>query len=177
MVLVVRGTGDASSLVPSIRQAIREVDPAVAVATVATMTEHLRTRSAIRRFALAVFQVFAGVALLLAALGLYGVLAGSVTERTREIGIRSALGATRRRLLTMIVRHALALTLVGLGFGLAAAVFLTDLLRSLLFGVTPTDPATFAAVALLLLVVALVAASIPAWRAARVDPAEVLREE
>jgi putative ABC transport system permease protein len=176
-VLVVRGDADPSQLVPSIRRVIREIDASVPVSTVATMTEHIQTRAATRRFARAVFQVFAGVALLLAGLGLYGVLSGSVTERTREIGIRSALGASSGRLLAMVVRHALMLTLIGMSVGLVSALFLTGLLRSLLYGVTPTDPTTFALVALLLLVVALAAASIPAWRAARVDPASVLREE
>lgn len=177
LVLVVRATGDPGSLVPSIRQAIREIDPAVPIATVSTMTEYIRARAAIRLFARAIFQVFAAVALVLAALGLYGVLAGSVTERTREIGIRSALGAPRGSLLALVVRHALKLTVIGMAIGLGGALALTQLLHSLLFGVTPTDPATFAAVGLLLLLVALVAAGIPALRASRVDPAVVLREE
>ena len=175
LVLVVRGTGDPSRLVPAVRQAIREVDPAVPIATIATMEEHIRTRSAIRLFALAIFQVFAVVALILAALGLYGVLSGSVTERTREIGIRSALGASRSRLFGLVVRNAMTLTLLGMGIGLAGALLLTRLLQSLLFGVTPTDPTTFAVVGLLLLAVALAAATIPAWRAVRVDPGTVLR--
>ncbi len=177
MVLVVRGTGDPASLTPLLRAAIREVDPGVPIATVATMTEQIRNRTAIRRFALAVFQAFGGVALLLAALGIYGVLATSVTERSREIGIRSALGASRRILLGAVVGQALGITLLGMGVGAGGALLLTGLLRSLLFGVSPADPVTFGVVGMVLLGVALVAASVPAWRAARVDPAVVLREE
>jgi putative ABC transport system permease protein len=176
-VLVVRGERDPKALLPSILRAIREVDPGVPVATIATMAEYIRTRSAIQRFALEVFQVFAGVALLLATLGLYGVLAGNVTERTREIGIRSALGAPPRRLLGLVLRHAMMLTLIGMAVGLGAALLLTRVLRSLLYEVTPTDPATFAGVGVLLAVVALAAASIPGVRALRIDPAVVLREE
>jgi putative ABC transport system permease protein len=177
MVLVVRGATEVGKLLPSVRAAIQEVDPGVAIVTVSTMDEQIRTRTAIRRFALAVFQVFAGAAVLLAALGLYGVLSGSVSERTREIGIRSALGAQRRQLLALVVRHALALTLLGMGIGLVGALFLTDLLRSLLFEISPNDPTTFLVVALLLIGVALAAAGMPAWRAARVEPAEALRGE
>jgi len=177
MVLVVRGSGEVAALVPQIRAAIREVDSRVPIATVATMTEHLHNRTATARFALAVFQAFGGVALLLAALGLYGVLATGVTERFREIGIRSALGATRSTLLGGVVRRALVLTGLGLGIGLGGALLVTGLLQSLLFGVSPTDPVTFSVVVLLLPVVALVAAGLPAWRAAGVDPAVVLREE
>jgi putative ABC transport system permease protein len=177
LVLVVRAAGDPGSLVPSIRQAIREIDPAVPIATVSTMTEYIRARAAIRLFARAIFQLFASVALGLAALGLYGVLAGSVTERTREIGIRSALGAPRASLLALVIRHALTLTAIGMAIGFGGAMVLTQLLHSLLFGVTPSDPATFAVVALLLVLVALVAAGVPALRASRVDPAMVLREE
>jgi putative ABC transport system permease protein len=176
-VLVVRGGRVPAQLVPAIRRVIREVDPAVPVATVATMADHIQHRTATRRFARAVFQVFAGVATLLAALGLYGVLSSGVAERTRELGIRSALGATRRRLLALVLGHALRLTLVGMSVGVAGALLLTGLLRSLLFGVTPTDPTTFLVTAVLLLLVALVSASVPALRAGRVEPAVVLREE
>ncbi len=177
MVLVVRATGDAAALVPQVRQAIRAVDPRVPVATVATMTEQIRARSATGLFARAVFQVFGVVALLLAALGLYGVLATGVTERFREIGIRSALGASRGVLLGGVVGQALRLTVFGMVVGLGGALLLTGLLRSLLFGISPSDPVTFLAVGVVLVLVALVAASLPAWRAAGVDPVVVLREE
>lgn len=177
MALVIRGPRDVSSLLPAVRRAIHTVDPSVAIATVATMDEHIRTRTAVRRFVLEVFKVFAVAAVLLAALGLYGVLSESVAERSREIGIRSALGARRGQLLALVVRQAMVLTLAGMGIGLAGAWFMAGALRSLLFGVSPADPLTAATVAALLLVVALVAATAPAWRAARVDPAVVLREE
>jgi putative ABC transport system permease protein len=176
LMLVVRSAGpDPASLVSAIRQAIREVDPTIPIATVATMDEHIRTTAATRLFARGIFQVFAGVALLLAALGLYGVLAGSVTERTGEIGIRTALGAQRHRILGLVLNDALRLTAFGLGIGLAGALLLSRLLESLLFGVGPTDPVTLAAVTIVLLGVALVAASVPAWRAARVEPVVALR--
>jgi putative ABC transport system permease protein len=151
------------------------MDPTIPIATVATMDEHIRTTAATRLFARGIFQVFAGVALLLAALGLYGVLAGSVTERTGEIGIRTALGAQRHRILGLVLNDALRLTAFGLGIGLAGALLLSRLLESLLFGVGPTDPVTLAAVTIVLLGVALVAASVPAWRAARVEPVVALR--
>lgn len=177
-VLVVRSTGaDPVTLVPAIRQAIREVDPTIPLASVATMNEHIQTTAAIRRFARAIFQVFALVAMLLAGLGLYGVLAGSVAERRGEIGIRGALGAPRHRILALVARHALGLTFTGLLIGLGGAVFLAQLLRSLLFGVTASDPVTLGVVTVLLTLVALAAAGVPAWRAASVDPAVVLRGE
>jgi putative ABC transport system permease protein len=178
LVLVVRSAGpDPASLVSAIRQAIREVDATIPIATVATMAENIRTTAATRLFARGIFQAFAGVALLLAALGLYGVLAGSVTERTGEIGIRTALGAQRHRILGLVLSDALRLTALGLGIGLAGALALSRMLESLLFGVTPSDPVTLTAVTVVLLGVAMLAAGVPAWRAARVEPVVALRAE
>ena len=130
-----------------------------------------------RRFAFVLFQVFAVVALLLAAAGIYGVLAGSVTERTRELGIRAALGASRNGLLGLVVRQGLVLTAVGLAMGAVGSLLLSHFLQRLLFGVGSTDPVTFAGVVLLLTAVALGACWAPAWRATRVSPLEAIRGE
>jgi len=130
-----------------------------------------------RRFAVILFEAFGLVALALAAIGIYGVLAGIVAERTREIGVRLALGAQRSDVLHLVLRQGLTLTLSGVGVGLLAAWAITRLLTRLLFGVTPTDPFTFGGVVLLLVTVALVACLIPARRATKVDPIVALRCE
>jgi putative ABC transport system permease protein len=124
-----------------------------------------------------VFGVFGLVALTLASVGLYGVVAHGVTERTHEIGVRLALGADRKNVLALVVSQGFSMALVGTVVGLAAAAGLSRSLQGLLFGVTPTDPATFTAVVAILLAVALVACSVPAWRAARLDPSVALRIE
>jgi putative ABC transport system permease protein len=120
---------------------------------------------------------FAAVALVLAAIGLYGLLSYMVTQRTLEIGLRMALGAQRADVLGMIVRRGLALTLIGVGTGLAISMLITRLLSGMLFGIPPTDPVTFAATAALLLLVGLAASCVPAFRAARMDPMKTLREQ
>jgi putative ABC transport system permease protein len=130
-----------------------------------------------RHFNLLLFGVFALAALLLAAVGLYGVLAYSVAQRTHEIGIRLALGAQKRDVLWLIVRQGLGLTLLGVALGLAAAMALTRVLQNLLYGISATDPATFASIALLLISVACLASFIPARRATKVDPLIALRHE
>jgi putative ABC transport system permease protein len=177
MVLAARTRGDPAALAPAVRAAIRSVDPSLPILHTATMDEVLAGTAQSRRFAFVMFQVFALVALLLAAAGIYGVLAGSVTERTREIGIRSALGASRGGLLKLVVGQGLTLTLTGLAVGTAGALLLSRFLGGMLFGVGPRDPATFAAVTVVLLTVALGACWAPAWRATRVSPLEALRGE
>jgi putative ABC transport system permease protein len=140
--------------------------------------ENLVTASqAQRRFAMIIFEAFALVALILAATGLYGVLAGSVTERTREIGVRAALGATPAMILRLIVRQGVWLTLLGIAAGIVGALAASRALISLLFGISRLDPMTYVEVTAILLGVSVIACWLPAWRAAHVDPAITLRAE
>jgi putative ABC transport system permease protein len=178
MSLVVRTTySDASALAPAVRQAIWSVDRAQPIARVATMHGLLATLSAERRFSLILFEAFALSALILAAAGIYGVLAGSVAERTREIGVRAALGATRGNILALILRQGMTLTGFGIVLGLAGAAAASQAVATMLFGITRFDPVTYFGVIALLGIVSILACSIPAWRAARVDPAITLRAE
>ena len=177
MSLVVRTKGDAASYAPAIRSAIWSVDKDQAIVRVATMEHLLAQSQAERRFALILFEAFALVALLLAATGIYGVLAGSVAERTREIGVRAALGASRGDLVRLVVGQAMTLTLLGVIAGLVGAIAASRALITLLFDISRLDPVTYAGVVGLLLAVAAVACSIPAWRASRVDPSITLRAE
>lgn len=177
MALAVRTRGDPAALAAAVREAIKSVDPTQPILNVATMEQVLTATARQRRFTFVLFQVFALVALLLAAAGIYGVLNGSVTERTREIGIRSALGAPRAGLLGMVVRQGLALAVAGMLVGGAGAMVLTQFLQRMLFGVGARDPLTFAAVVAVLLTVALGACLHPAIRATRVSPLEALRAE
>jgi putative ABC transport system permease protein len=175
--IAVNGDVDAASLTPSVRAAIAAVDPALAVAKVTTMREVVRDMSAPQRFSATVLTAFAAGALLLAAIGLYGVLAFGVAQRTREIGVRLALGAARSEVLGLILKQGMMLVGVGLVIGLAGAVAATRVLRSLLFETDVYDPMTFAIVAVLLAVVSLAACYVPARRAAVVDPMVTLRTE
>jgi putative ABC transport system permease protein len=177
MLLAVRTKTDPTPMVPVIQSQVWSVDPTQPVADIATMEQRLGDSLAQLRFNAFLMALFAGVAALLAAVGLYGVMAYLVGQRTHEIGIRLALGAQRRDILRLIVGHGLALTAVGLVVGLAGALALTRFMTTLLFGVTPTDGFTFASVALLLTTVALLACLVPARRAARVDPMVALRYE
>ncbi len=175
--LAIRTRGDAAALAPAVRDAIWSVDKDQPIARVATMESLLAASASERRFALILFEAFGLVALLLAATGIYGVLSGSVTERVREIGVRSALGATRGSILTLIVRQGMTLTMVGIAIGLTGALAASGALVTLLFSVTRLDPMTYAGVVVLLLGVSAVACWIPAWRAACVDPSITLRAE
>lgn len=175
--LVVRTDGDPAAFVPDIRQAIWSVDSAPPIARVATMEGLVAASEAERRFARTVFGIFAVAALVLAGLGLYGVIAGSVAERTREIGLRSALGASSAQIVSLIVRQGMTLAAIGVSMGLAGAAATTRGLETLLFGVTPLDPLTFGAAVVLLAGVAMTACWIPARRASRVDPTIALRSE
>ena len=168
---------DASQLTPAARAEVKAFDANQIIWRVQTLEELLGTSVAPRRFNMLLLGVFAGVALVLAAVGLYGVMSYSVSWRTHEIGIRMALGARRADVLRLVVRQGMTMTLIGLVIGLVGAFALTRLLIGLLYGVSPTDPITFTAVSIVLLVVALLACLLPARRATRVDPIVALRTE
>jgi putative ABC transport system permease protein len=177
MWFVVRSHGDAASLAPAVRNAVWSVDKDQPVVRVSTMDDLLAGAAAERRFALVVFEAFGLVALALAAVGIYGVLSGGVTERTREIGVRSALGASRASIVSLVVREGMAVAGLGVAAGVVAAVAASRTLATLLFGVSPLDPLTYAGVGALLLAVGAVACWMPAWRASRIDPSVTLRAE
>jgi putative ABC transport system permease protein len=175
--LVVRGRGDPAVLAPAIRQAIWSVDKDQPIVRVATMDDLLAVSAAQRRFVLILFEAFGLVALVLAGTGIYGVLSGSVTERMREIGVRVAVGATRRDILALVIRQGMTLTGLGVLIGLSGALLASQALITLLFGVSRLDPATYLGVIALLTGVSAIACSVPAWRAAQIDPATTLRAE
>jgi putative ABC transport system permease protein len=177
MVLVVRTQGDPASLIPLVRREVAAVDPQQALFAFQTMDDLLATAGSRRRFQTSLLAAFAALALLLAAIGVYGVMAYTVAQRTREIGLRLALGARPRDVVAMMLRKGLLMTLTGMACGLAGAVGLSRLLTNLLFGVSALDVPTFAAVSALLLLVAALAAYIPSRGAARVDPLMALRED
>ena len=177
MTLVVRTSGDARRLVDPVLGAIKAVDPDQPAYAVRAMTEVLNQSLAIRWFNTVVVSLFAGSSLLLAMVGIYGVIAWAVRQRTREIGVRMALGAQRKSVLALVLGRGLRLAAAGIVLGLIGAIPLTRILRSLLFGVAPTDPLTFAAVPVLLVSAALLACFLPARRAAKIDPMEALRYE
>jgi len=177
MSLIVRGRDRPAALAGPIREAIWSVDRDQAVVRVATMDDLVAASAAERRFALTVFEAFALAALLLAAAGIYGVLAGSVAERTREIGVRAALGASRTSILVLVLGRGMTMTAFGIGLGILGAAAASRVMAALLFGISPLDPVTYAGAIALLAGVSLVACGVPAWRAARVDPARTLRSE
>jgi putative ABC transport system permease protein len=177
MTLVIRTDGDPLALAPAVRQAVWSLDKDQPVVDIRTMEDLLWVSLARARFSTVVLGVFAGMALLLAITGIYGVVSYSVAERTREIGIRVALGAQRSDVLRMVLRQGLILAGFGIGIGLAAALALTRLMTSLLFGTSASDPTTFACVAGLLLMVALSACCLPARSAMKIDPMVALRYE
>ena len=177
MQLAVRTAADPDSMVSAVRAQIRDVDPDQPLYHVATLQQVLSESLAPRRFNMLLLGIFAGIALALATVGIYGVMAFSVTQRTHEIGIRMALGAHKRDVLKMVVGQGLKLALLGVAIGIVGAFALTRFLSSLLYAVKPTDPLTFISVSLILIAVALLACYIPARRAANVDPMVALRHE
>lgn len=177
LTLVIRSKRDPSALIPAARRAIWSVDRNQPIFSVATMTALVSGTEAQRQFTLVLFTVFAVIALLLAAAGIYGVLSGTVNERLGEIGVRSALGASRNNILGLVLRQGMVLTGAGVLVGLLGAVLLSRVMARMLFGVSPVDTVTYAGVVALLLGVSTAACWLPAARAARVDPAVTLRAE
>jgi putative ABC transport system permease protein len=178
MALVVRtAAADPTAIASSIRSAVRQVDKDQPISNVQTMDQLLADSVARRRFNMLLLGIFAGVALVLAAIGIFGVMNYSVTQRTHEIGIRMALGAQPGDVLKMVVGQGMVLALIGVVLGLGAAFVMTRVMSNLLFGVSATDPVTFTGVSLLLSVIAFLACYIPARRATRVEPVIALRYE
>ena len=175
MTVAVRGSADPAAMVSAIKKELQYLDPDLPMYHVRTMEQQVGESLARRRFTMLLLGVFASVALALATIGIYGVMAYLVNQGIREIGIRMALGASRRNILSLVVRQGMALALSGVTIGLAVAFLLTRLMRSLLFGVEATDPTTFAVISLFLAMIALFASYIPAQRAARIDPVISLR--
>jgi len=177
MTIVVRADGDPMALVGPIRAEVRRLDPSLPVANARLMTDVVDASLATPRLTGTLLAIFASLALLLAGVGVAGVLSYLVSRRRREIGIRLALGSSRVAVLGLVVRRGVAYASMGIAAGILAAFFLSEALAGLLFGVPPRDPVTFAAVAAILLAIAALASAVPAWSAARVDPLEALRGE
>jgi putative ABC transport system permease protein len=175
--LTVRSSLSPAETAAAVRRIVRDIDPEIVVGQLRTMEQLVEEAGARRRFQAVVLAVFAGVAVFLPLVGLYGLMAYSVKQRTAEIGIRMTLGASRARVITMVLRQGLGWVAAGIAIGLAGAYALTGVAASFLYGVTPTDPVTFAAVPVFLLLVAITAGLIPAWNAAWINPVEALRNE
>ncbi len=175
--LVVKTEVDPASLAATVRKTVWEIDKDQPVSNIRTMEDILLDSIARQRFSMLLLAIFAGVALILAAVGIYGVMSYSVAQRTHEIGIRMALGAQTGTVLRLAVGYGLKLVVAGIVIGLIAAFALTRVMATLLFGVTATDPATFTLISLLLICVAAIASYIPARRATKVDPIIALRYE
>jgi len=175
MTVALRSSADRAGVLSAVKRELRALDPDLPMYYVRSMRQRVDESLARRRFSMLLLGVFAGVALVLATIGIYGVMAYLVSQGTREIGIRMALGATQRDVLGLIVRQGMTLAISGLAIGLAGAFLLTRLIRSLLFGVEATDPLTFVGISVLLAFMALLASYIPAQRAARIDPMVSLR--
>jgi putative ABC transport system permease protein len=177
MTLVLQANQSPATLVPSVRRIVAAVDPSQPLFDIETMRERLHDFESLQRFELFALGVFAALSVLLVAIGLFGVVSYTVTQRTREIGLRIAVGAPRATILLAVLRESVLIALAGSAAGLALSLALTRTLAASLFGVTPHDPWTLGAVLLLLFVVALAACYIPARRAASIDPMQALRTE
>jgi putative ABC transport system permease protein len=177
LMLAVKSSVPPTTLTSAVTEQVRGLDPDQPVTAVRTIDELLRRTLSEARFSLLLFGLFAGLALVLAAIGIYGVMATTVTQRRQEIGLRMALGAQKQDVLKLIISQGMILVAIGVGVGLLFAVALTRLMSTLLFEVSPTDPLTLMVITLLLSVVALLACYLPARRATKVDPLVALRYE
>ena len=177
MNVVLKSIGDPNALAGSLRQAVRDVDPDMPVSTLMSMSQVVSDSIDEPRFLAFLVSVFAALALMLSAIGIYGVMAYAVSQRTSEIGVRMALGAGRSEVFGLIVREGLKLTVLGIALGLVASFALAHSISSLLFGVAASDPMTFVVTTSILLAVATLASIVPAHRATRVDPIVALRAE
>jgi putative ABC transport system permease protein len=177
MTLMVRTTSDPLNLARSVRSEVLAIDKNQPIHDVKTLAQRVDEAVAVSRSLMVLFSAFALLALVLGAVGIYGIVSYSVTQRTHEIGIRMALGARAGNVLSLIMKNGLALVLTGIVIGVGGALMLTRFLTTLLFGVTPTDRGTFVVVSLIFFVIAAVASLIPALRATRVDPLIALRYE
>ncbi|HSY83381.1 MAG TPA: FtsX-like permease family protein, partial [Gemmatimonadaceae bacterium] len=175
--VAMRSTTSLAALLPSIRRAVKDVDPDAVVWTARTMDEYLDKPLAEPRMSALIVSTFGLVALFLAAVGLYGVMASAVREQTRDIGVRMALGATSSQVQREVLRRAMIVSVAGAAVGVLGAVAASRVIASLLFEVSPTDPVSLASACAILLVVAAIAAYLPAYRASRVDPARALQAE
>jgi putative ABC transport system permease protein len=177
MNFVVRTTGEPAAMAAAVRDAVHSLKPEQPVANVATMDEVVARSLSQTRFSMLLLSIFAGLALMLSAVGIYGVMAYVVAQRTREMGIRLAMGAEPRDILRLVLRQGGKLAVAGVAIGVVAALGMMRVLTSLLYGVSAADPLTYAGVAVLLMLVALAACYLPARRATRVDPMMALRYE
>jgi putative ABC transport system permease protein len=177
LMLVARTTGDPADAIAGLRALVRDIDPRIAVQSAQPLDRLLVDMTAERRLNTLLLTIFGAVAAALAAVGIYGVIAYSVSQRARELGVRVALGATAWRVMRLVVGEGLALAAAGLTLGLAGALALGRSISALLYDVAPSDPATFAAIATVALLIALAASLVPAMRAVRVDPARALGAE
>ena len=177
MWMVARSERDPAQLAAAARQAVREIDPALPAFAMTPLRDVINDSVAQRRFSMLLLAAFAATALFLAAVGIYGVVAYSVSQRTREIGVRLAIGAERRDVLALVVGGGMKLAAVGVAIGLAGALGLTQLITTMLYNVTPFDPLSYAVTASVLLTIAAIACYVPARRAMNVDPMVALRCE
>jgi putative ABC transport system permease protein len=177
MTVILKSSSDPSQMMAAVRQQMKEIDPNQPIYNVRTMDEIRGESVAPERLNLTLLSIFAGIALVLAIVGIYGVMSHTVTQRTHEIGIRMAVGAQPRDVFRLVIGQGMILALVGVAFGLAGAFGLTRLMAAMLFGVEPTDPATFAVISILLTLVAVLACYAPSRRATKVDPLVALRYE
>jgi ABC-type antimicrobial peptide transport system permease subunit len=175
--VLVRTSIDPAAMLAAIRSAVQQTEPSILISNAVILRELVSQEASGQRFAASLMAIFAGLALFLAAIGIYGVISYSVSRRRREIGLRVALGAGRPGVLRLVVGRGMALVVVGILLGTGAALALTRVMASLIHGVSSTDPLTFTAASVLLAAVALIACLVPAFRASRIDPAIALRDQ